>query len=355
MSEQGKQIDTDLVDPVRLAAWMDTQGLGQGAICDMQSVTGGTQNVLVRFKRSGREFILRRPPISPRPGNDETMRREARVLAAIKQSDTPHPRLIAACSQTNVLGVAFYLMEPVQGFGPISGLPPLHAGSAEIRRRMGFSLIEGIEALHRIDYQAVGLDGFGKPVGYLARQVSRWQKQLGSYAEHENWPGPASIPGLQEVADWLSSNMPIGSAAGIVHGDYQFANVMYQYDSGELAAIVDWELASIGDPLIDVGWVAATWQSADGPELPVLRIEPWDGFPSVDEIINHYARLSPRDLSHIEWYIVLACYRLGILLEGTFARACSGKAPMQTGQLLHEATVALFGRALLRIRRRTVI
>jgi aminoglycoside phosphotransferase (APT) family kinase protein len=151
------------------------------------------------------------------------------------------------------------------------------------------------------------------------------------------------------VAAWLRTNIPPSFKPGILHGDYQFANVMYRFDGPELAAIVDWELTTIGDPLIDLGWVIATWRGTGGPNLPMLRVEPWNGFPRGEKLVEHYARFSNRDLSHIEWYVILACYRLGIILEGTFARACAGKASAQTGTLLHETTVALFARALARI------
>ena len=124
---------------------------------------------------------------------------------------------------------------------------------------------------------------------------------------------------------------------------------MYRPDSGDLAAIVDWELATIGDPLVDLGWIVACYPGSGGPELPVLRLDPWEGFPSADELIARYGELSSRDLNHIDWFIVLACFRLGIILEGTHARACAGRAPKATGDLLHATAVALMGRALHRI------
>ncbi|WP_290685890.1 MULTISPECIES: phosphotransferase family protein [unclassified Haematobacter] len=345
-------IDPAVVDLAALARWMDGEGLGQGAITGATRLAGGTQNVLLRLTRSGRDYVLRRPPPVLRPNSNAAMLREARLLHALVGSDVPHPRLIATCDDPDVLGGAvFYLMEPVEGFSAPAGLPPLHAADPVIRRRMGLALVEGVEHLHRVDYLAAGLDGFGNPEGYLARQVGRWQSQLDGYARFDRWPGPSGLPGLAEVADWLRAHLPPEAPAGIVHGDYQLANVLYRPDGPELAAIVDWELASIGDPLVDLGWIVATWHGSDKPDLPVLRVEPWEGFPTSDELIDHYAARSGRDLGHIDWYVVLACYRLGILLEGTFARACNGAAPMETGRLLHEAAVGLFQRATNRIRR----
>ncbi|MEQ8612157.1 MAG: phosphotransferase, partial [Parvibaculaceae bacterium] len=123
---------------------------------------------------------------------------------------------------------------------------------------------------------------------------------------------------------------------------------MYRHDGPELAAIVDWELTTIGDPLLDLGWLMATWPE-DGARAGAVGVEPWDGFPKVDELVAHYAARTTRDMSHIGWYAVLACYKLGIILEGTHARACAGKAPKETGDMLHASTVGLFERALRRI------
>lgn len=347
---------SDAVDLVALARWMDGRGLGHGPIRSATRLQGGTQNILLRFSRAGRDYILRRPPPVLRPSSNAAMLREARVLAALSGGDVPHPGLIAVCDDPAVLGGAvFYLMEPVDGFSAPAGLPALHAGDAGLRHQMGLSLIDGLTRLHAVDHIAAGLADFGRPEGYLARQVARWQKELDSYAVHDRWPGPDALPGLSQVADWLQANLPAASAPGIVHGDYQLANVLYRPDGPDLAAIVDWELASIGDPLVDLGWVVATWHGSEKPDLPVLRVDPWEGFPTADALIDRYARHSPRDLTHIDWYVVLACYRLGILLEGTYARACNGQAPADTGALLHQAAVGLFQRASHRIHRRRAI
>ncbi|MCA3254771.1 MAG: phosphotransferase family protein [Alphaproteobacteria bacterium] len=321
---------------------MDGQGLGAGPLSDAVKLTGGTQNLLLRFVRDGRSYVLRRPPLHLRGNSNETMRREARVLAALAGTGVPHPGFIAVCDDEAVLGAVFYLMEPIDGFNATMGLPPLHAGSADVRRRMGFALAEGAAALAALDYRALGLEGFGKPDNFLSRQVDRWKKQLESYHEQAGWAGPGGIPGVDKVAAWLARHQPAAFTPGILHGDYHIANVMYRPDSGELAAIVDWELATIGDPLIDVGWLMALWPK-DAADAPV---QPWDGFPAADELIAHYAARSSRDLSHLDWYGVLACYKLGIILEGTHARAAAGRAPKETGDRLHAKTVALFERAL---------
>jgi aminoglycoside phosphotransferase (APT) family kinase protein len=332
-----------------LDAWMARQGLGTGPITQVTALTGGTQNILLRFERAGRAFVLRRPPRHLRANSNETMRREARVLAAIGQSVVPHARLIAACPDDNVIGAAFILIEPIAGFNPTAGLPALHAGSPTIRHRMGLALVEGIAALGALDYRALGLDGFGRPDRYLERQVERWRGQLASYADLPGWTGPAHIPGVERVATWLEAHRPATFTAGIAHGDYHLANVMIRHDGPELAAIVDWELATIGDPLLDLGWLLATWPDEDGGGAAAVKTSPWHGFPTADELIAHYRDRTTRDLTEIDWYTVLACYKLGILLEGTHARACAGRAPRDIGDQLHARTIALFERALNRI------
>jgi aminoglycoside phosphotransferase (APT) family kinase protein len=279
------------------------------------------------------------------------MRREARVLGALRGSDVPHPGLIAACGAEDVLGSAFYLMEPIEGFNATVGLPPLHAGSAAIRHEMGLSLVDGIAALGRVDHVAVGLADFGKAEGYLERQVARWRSQLEGYVEYEGWPGPAEIPGVERVARWLDDNRPKSFRPGIIHGDYHLSNVLFAPDGPKLAAIVDWELSTIGDPLLDLGWVIATWPGPEGPKPGDVGVTPWDGFAVEAELVARYAEGTTRDLSAIQWYAVLACYKLGIILEGTHARAFAGKATKEMGDRLHAATIGLFQRAEALIRR----
>eukprot|EP00903_Cladosiphon_okamuranus_P003398 g3396.t1 len=271
------------------------------------------------------------------------MRREARVLAALRGSDVPHPGFIAACEDLSVLGVVFYLMEPVDGFNPANGLPALHASDPAIRRRMGLSYIEGLAALGAVDYKSVGLEGFGKPDGFLERQSTRWMGQLESYRAFENWTGFEDLPDVEQIVTWLDAHRPDTFKPGIIHGDCHLANCMFETDGPELAAFVDWELSTIGDPLIDVGWVIATWE--DSEDMGAAGIKPWAGFPELPELLAHYAERTDRNMDAIWWYGVLACFKLGAILEGTHARASAGKAPKAIGDNLHAMTINLFHRA----------
>ena len=331
-----------LVDLAALANWMDAQGLGSGPLEDVQRLAGGTQNILLKFSRAGRSYVLRRPPPVLRANSNDTMRREARMLAALKGTNVPHPELIAACPDETILGAAFYLMQPIDGYNPSTGLPEPFASSPQLRHQMGLSLVDGIAALGALDYVALGLTGLGKPDNYLERQVGRWKAQLESYAEFPEWDGLKDLPDIDGVSRWLEEHRPRIFTPGIIHGDYHLANVMYRFDAPRLAAIVDWELTTIGDPLLDLGWLLATWPEGEGSAATVT---PWEGFPSADELIAHYAEQTTRDLSRIHWYGVLACYKLGIILEGTYARACAGKAPKAIGDQLHASTIGLLERA----------
>jgi aminoglycoside phosphotransferase (APT) family kinase protein len=328
---------------------MDQQGLGSGPLEQVQRLAGGTQNILLRFTRAGRGYVLRHPPTHPRPNSNETMRREARVLAALTGSGVPHPALIAACPDPSVMGAAFYLMEPVDGFNASQGLPALHAKDPVMRHRMGLAMVDAIAALSQVDFRAAGLADFGKLDNWLGRQVSRWAAQLESYREMPGWTGPQSIPGVGRVATWLDDHRPKELQAGIIHGDFHFANVLFRHDSGSLAAVVDWELCTLGDPLLDLGWLIATWPEDNRPHATDVAITPWDGFATPEELVARYAAQTGRDLANLDWFAVLACYKLGIILEGSHARACAGKSPKEIGDRLHAHTIHLFERALRRI------
>jgi aminoglycoside phosphotransferase (APT) family kinase protein len=336
------------IDLAALALWMDGQGLGAGPLCAARPLTGGTQNILLRFERgAGQSFVLR----CPRPGSQAELGRgflrEARLLRALAGSAVPHPELLASCADPGVLGVPFYLMAPVDGFTatpqPLAGR---YAADAAWRREMGFSMVDGLLRLGEIDPRQAGLDDFGKPDGFLARQVPRWLRHLDACREHANWPGPQTLPGVAAVARWLGERVPASFTPGLLHGDYHFGNVMFRHDRPVLAAIIDWELATVGDPLLDLGWLVATWPDADGCGAGTIRIEPAQGLASTGELVARYRAGSRRDLSAIDWYVALARFKLGIMLEASYARSCAGKGDPGTGARHHASAVRLLGQAL---------
>jgi aminoglycoside phosphotransferase (APT) family kinase protein len=339
-------VDDLPLDLSGVAAWMSREGLGDGPIGDVSVIVGGTQNVMLRFSRAGRDYVLRRGPQHLRPVSNSVILRETRVLRALAGTDVPHPALIAVCEDISILGDAvFYLMEPVEGFNAGSEMPELHASTVAVRHEMGLSMAAAVARLGAVDHVAVGLADFGKPTGFLERQVPRWLSELESYAKFENYPGP-DIGDVGGVAAWLRQHQPADFSPGIMHGDYHAANVMFSRSGPELVAIVDWEMCTIGDPLLDLGWMLATWyRPGDEPVLP-NEFMVAGGLATPDELLQRYAQNTTRDLSDIDWYTVLSCFKLGIILEGTHARAAAGLAPKEIGDVLHTATVRLFERAM---------
>jgi len=335
----------DLVNFARLARWMDDFGLGHGPIENVEWIGGGTQNLIVRFERCGRAFVLRRPPLQSLSDGSKAMLRESRVLRALAGTPVPHPPLILECADREVLGEAFYLMEPVVGFNATKGLPRTYLAD-EAQRAMAYAVVDAIADLGRVDYIARGLEGFGKLDNYLARQTTRWRSQLDSYSRFEGWTGRQGLPGVDAVAAWLDAHRPDRFAPGIVHGDYHLANIMFRPDAPAISAIVDWELATIGDPLLDLGWLIATWPGVSGEDTgSSVAIPGATALPTVGEIADRYATASEREMSHLRWMVVLACYKLGILQEGSHARACAEERTSTPSRRDHDWAVAMMARA----------
>jgi aminoglycoside phosphotransferase (APT) family kinase protein len=328
-----------------LAGWMSAQGLGEGPLDNVTEIGGGTQNILLRFDRAGRTYVFRRGPRHLRAISNKVILRETRVLAALADTDVPHPSLIAVCDDPGVLGDAvFYLMDPIDGFNAGAELPALHEGQVGIRHGMGLSMANALARLGAVDHAAVGLADFGKPEMFLERQVPRWLSELDGYSAFDNYPGP-DIGDVDAIARWLQERRPTTWQPGILHGDYHAANVMFSWTGPDVVAIVDWEMCTIGDPLLDLGWMLATWGYAGRADVFGHALTESAGLATAAELINEYGRNTTRDLSDIDWYTVLACFKLGILLEGTSARAAAGLAPKQIGDHLHTAAVRLFERA----------
>jgi aminoglycoside phosphotransferase (APT) family kinase protein len=335
------------VDLDALTEWMDGADLTRGPIEDVESLGGGTQNIMLRFVRGGRTYVLRRGPRHLRPRSNDALRREIRVLQALAATEVRCPRVIAGCEDETVLGGAvFYLMEPVDGFNATVSLPDLHAGDPQVRRAMGFSAIDALVELHAVDHERIGLADLGRPEGFLERQATRWISELEGYVRYDGYGDP-ELPAVPQVAGWLERNTPGSFKTGIVHGDYHLANLMFERAGPDVAAIVDWEMCTIGDPLLDLGWLLATWPDPADPSRSVAigAIGTAGDLPTADEVVGRYAEHSARDLEAIDWYTVLACFKLGIVLEGTHARACAGEADPAIGDFLHAAAIGLLARA----------
>jgi aminoglycoside phosphotransferase (APT) family kinase protein len=313
---------SDLVDSERLACWMDERGLpggGQPVAC--RFITGGASNELFEIRRGDVRLALRRPPRNVPPGRNESMLREHRVLAALRDTDVPHARVLAACDDPSVLGACFYLMEYVDGWSCMStdGWPSPFDTDLDARKDLAWELVDAIAKLARVDWRARGLDGFGKPDGFHERQVDRWLAHLAQCRFRD-------LPGIDEAAAWLRGYTPRAYRPGILHGDYQFANVMYHHGApARLAAIVDWEMATIGDPLLDLGWVLMGWPDPDEDRSNAGYVD-YRGMPSRAELCERYARGSGLPVDEIDYYVILARFKIAIVLEAGYARYVKGGA-----------------------------
>jgi len=326
----GSNASSDVIDTAQFEAWADKNvpALGDGSL-KFDILAGGASNIVMRVDRGGEAMIVRRPPRTPRPDSAKIISREARVLGALKDTDVPHPHFHAYCADTDVIGAPFYVMSLIDGFVgyPFDALPAPYDALGKPRRALAFALIDGIAKLANVDYRAVGLEGFGKPEGFLPRQVKRWLSQLESYQDSEGYE-PRDIPGLTYVGDWLAANTPETPRVGIIHGDYSFANAMFAHETPpRLAAMIDWELATVGDPLLDLGWALYAFRGRDETTPTSGYFDP-EGFPYRDELADYYAKHTGLPIDNLTYYMILAQYKLAVIMERQYARILNGRQTM---------------------------
>ena len=327
------------LDVDALARWLRAQG-HPGEIGEVTPLAGGTQNVVLRVEVDGRALVLRRPPAHPRPDSDRTIAREITVLGALAGSDVPHPELVAGCTDTSVLGVVFYLMSEVDGVNPGEGTSPQQRASGSLRHGGALDVARAAARLGTLDPAAIGLGELRRPGSFLERQVPQWRRHLARYDEVPGYVS-GTLPDVEPVAEWLERHRPPDAPPGVLHGDLHLNNVLLCRDAPRVAALIDWEMCTVGDPLLDLGWLMVTWPAepvgmSAGPALSALG-----GLPTRAELIEAYADAGGRDPERIDWYTALAGFKMGIVLEGTQARAAAGQAPPETGQALHEHAVGL--------------
>jgi aminoglycoside phosphotransferase (APT) family kinase protein len=311
-----------LVDLEVLQRFFDEHDLpGAGEPVETTFITGGASNELFEIRRGGHRMALRRPPRVVPKGRNDTMLREYRLLAALADTDVPHARALAVCDDPDLMGGCFYVMEYVDGWSPMGGggWPAPFDTDLEARRGLAFELVDGIAKLAKVDWRSRRLEGFGRPDGFHERQVDRWMSHLAAVQFRD-------IPGLDAAAAWLRAHQPSTYEPGIMHGDYQFANVMFRHGApARLAAIVDWEMATVGDPLLDLGWVIQGWLDDDEERATGSYVD-YTGMPSRLELLDYYSRESGRDTAEIDYYVILARFKLAVVLEGGYARVVAGTA-----------------------------
>lgn len=321
--------DDGLLDLDAIERWLTNNApqLGSGPLKTTR-LEGGVSNAVYRVTRGVEQAVLRRPPKVPRPDSERVIAREARVLGALTGSIVPAPALIAYCDDLTVTGVNFYIMELIDGFRltrTSADPPPYNDKTSEAYSNLAYALVSGISRLAMVDYKAVGLEGFGKPDNFLERQVDRWFGQLESYKRADGYAGRI-IEGMDWLGDWLRANRPETRHIGVIHGDYSFANSMYRYgEPPTLAAMIDWELSTIGDTMLDLGSVLYGFRGRNDTTPAVGFFGPED-FPFREDLAEAYAEATGRSVEHLTFYIALAIFKLAAIMEGHVARGVAGKS-----------------------------
>jgi len=308
-------------------------------------ISGGRSNLTYLVEGGGKQWVLRRPPLGHVLPTAHDMAREYRVLSALADTDVPVARPLALCEDTSINGMPFYVMEYRPGVVLADGLPDGFAGTPAARRQVSAALVDILVRLHAVDFRSVGLDGFGRPDGYLERQVRRWAQQWERSVT-------APLPAIDELIRRLAAAIPASPSPTIVHGDYRLGNMAFDpHDPSRVVAVFDWEMATLGDPLADLGYTLIYWtEASDTPASAgigagsAFTAEP--GFYTRADIVDAYARASGRDVAAIDFYQVLALYKLAVISEGIYARYLQGKTLGEGVEGLARAAGPLALRAL---------
>lgn len=342
---------TALADPVRLTAWLDAYipALGNGPLVT-RKIHGGTSNVILSLNRGGDTLILRRPPAVPPPGSAKSVLREARVLTALNGTAVPHPVCHGSCADVDVIGAPFYVMDLVEGWpanltdGRINDRPPFD--TPPHAREVPFAMVDGLIALANVDYQAVGLEDFGRPDNFLERQVDRWEGQIKSYKQLYDFEW-RELPGFALARDWLRANKPEDFRPGIIHGDVGTPNALFAFDQPcRLTALIDWELSTIADPLLDLAWFCNGIRDdrfpGHVPEKALYNVMDW---PTRQELMAHYAAGTGRSMASFDYYLILAMFKGGCILEYKVAQAAKGILSAETGRFFDRLVRGNFAEA----------
>jgi len=307
------------VDLPALQRYFDRQVEGCRGPLQVSLIAGGRSNLTYAVTDGASRWVLRRPPLGPLTPTAHDMHREYRVVAALGPTDVPVPRAVSYCADTSVLGVPFAVTSYVDGVVPRDGNLAA-ALSGDDARRCAEALIDALAALHAVDPERIGLADFGRPAGYLHRQVRRWHGQWARVATRQ-------LNELDELHRRLTLATPTESGASIVHGDYRLDNTIVDAaDPGLIRAIVDWEMATLGDPLADLGLLLVYWDPVCEPVLGMRHVPTANpGFPTGPQLVRRYALRSGRDVSGLAFYEALGYLKLAVIAEGIHARFLAGQ------------------------------
>ena len=309
---------TEGIDRAGVEGWFEENVPGAKPPLSFERISGGRSNLTFGVRDTeGRAWALRRPPLGKRLGSAHDMGREHRVISALQETPVPVPPVVGLCEDDAVNGAPFYVMGFVEGPILRSAEDAKRFDEAE-RRAIGERVVATLVAIHEVDPDAVGLGELGRKEAYVERQLRRWYGQWEKSKTRD-------LPAVDGVHERLSARIPEQGPATIVHGDYRLDNMILS-PSGEVAAVVDWELCTLGDPLADVGMLLVYWSEEGDEFMPLFAPATIaTGFPTRDEVRARYAERSRRDLRQIDFFVALGYWKLAIILEGVYARYASGQ------------------------------
>lgn len=319
---------------------------GGGVPLTFALIGEGRSNLTYLVTGGGERWVLRRPPLGHVLPTAHDMAREYRVISALAPTNVPVPAAIAFCDDTSVNDYPFYVMSFSEGVVAGDEFPEGFATTPEERRQISFAVVRALADLHTVDYEQVGLGDFGRPEGYLERQLARWIKQWDASKTRE-------LPGIEELRRRLAASMPESGPATIVHGDFRLGNMALDAaNPGKVTAIFDWEMSTLGDPLADLGYTLMYWGEPGDPlELldarPSARITAAEGYLRRADIATEYARLTGRDVENIAWYQAFAYYKLAVILEGIHNRYLQGKTVGAGFEIMEQGVVDLMTAGLM--------
>ncbi len=336
-------------DPAAVGPWLaDRLGDPAWRECSLAPVGAGRSNLTYRVQSRVGAVVLRRPPVGEVAATAHDMGRERRIISGLAGSDVPVPAVLAWSDGGPPVDAPCYVMELVEGVVPLGTLPPGWAETPEERGRAADALVDVLVRLHSVDPAAHGLADFGRPEGFMGRQVRRWVTQW----EHARRAVPEEgiAEPLQALADSLADSLPTTQRNTIVHGDYRLDNCIFAADDpGTIKAVLDWEMSTLGDPLADLGLLLLYWGNAGAQIIATgSAIDEKAGFLSDDEIVARYAEKSGRVVDALDWYVVFAFYKLAIIVEGIHARFKMGKTLGEGFDSMGETVTALVHGALQR-------
>lgn len=312
----GEELDVGRLEPFLLRHFGDSAGT-----FTVQQFPNGHSNLTYLVRLGDREFVLRRPPFGSKVKSAHDMGREFRVLSKLHSAYPPAPKALLFCDDESVLGAPFYLMERISGIIIRRNLPQGLPFTELTARRLSESFIDNLAHLHSLDYVAIGLGDLGKPDGYLERQVRGWIERYSNSKTHD-------LPDVTQISEWLKEHMPVSGGATLLHNDYKYDNlVLDPADVTRIAGLLDWEMATIGDPLTDLGTTLAYWIDAQDPEeLQRIRWCPSNNPGSLTraQLVERYARTTGRDVSNMVFYLAFARLKLAVIVQQIYFRYYQG-------------------------------